>query len=172
VNGFNVYEAIHACREHLLGYGGHFAAAGVTLHPDKVEAFTLKFEEIVAATIQPHSLRPELTIDAELPLGLIRPGFYNILEQMQPFGPGNVQPVFIARRLTDRGSRIVKEQHIRFCLQQGDRQVDGIGFGLASKFALLQTGTPVDVVFTLEENEWNNIKSLQLKVIDFALSAA
>jgi single-stranded-DNA-specific exonuclease len=172
VNGFNVYEAIHACREHLLGYGGHFAAAGVTLHPDKVEAFTLKFEEIVAATIQPHSLRPELIIDAELPLGLIRPGFYNILEQMQPFGPGNVQPVFIARRLTDRGSRIVKEQHIRFCLQQGDRQVDGIGFGLASKFALLQTGTPVDVVFTLEENEWNNIKSLQLKVIDFALSAA
>lgn len=171
VNGFNVYEAIHACREHLLGYGGHFAAAGITLQPDKVEAFTLKFEEVVANTIQPHSLRPELIIDAELPLEAIRPGFYNILEQMQPFGPGNSQPIFVARRLMDKGSRIVKEQHIRFCLQQGSYQVDGIGFGLASKFALLQTGAPTDVVFTLEENEWNSIKSLQLKVVDFVLSS-
>jgi single-stranded-DNA-specific exonuclease len=171
VNGFNVYEAIHACREHLLGYGGHFAAAGITLQPDQVEAFILKFEEVVASTIQPHSLRPELIIDAELPLEAIRTSFYNIIEQMQPFGPGNVQPVFVARRLKDIGSRIVKEQHIRFCLRQNNQQADGIGFGLAAKFALLQSGSPVDVVFTLEENEWNNIKSLQLKVIDFALSA-
>jgi len=170
VNGFNVYEAIHACREHLLGYGGHFAAAGVTLQPDQVEAFILKFEEVVANTIQPQSLTPELIIDADLPLDAIRPGFFNILEQMQPFGPGNSQPVFVARRLMDKGSRIVKEQHIRFCLQQGQSTADGIGFGLASKFALLQAGTPVDVVFTLEENEWNNIRSLQLKVIDFAPS--
>jgi single-stranded-DNA-specific exonuclease len=171
VNGFNVYEAIHACREHLLAYGGHFAAAGVTLHPDQVEAFTLKFEEVVASTIQPNSLRPELIVDAELPLEAIRPGLFNIIEQMQPFGPGNVQPVFVARRLLDRGSRIVKEQHIRFCLRQGSQQADGIGFGLAAKFGLLQSGKPVDVIFTLEENEWNNIRSLQLKVIDLALSA-
>jgi len=170
VNGFNVYEAIHACREHLLGYGGHFAAAGVTLQPDQVEAFILKFEEVVANTIQPQSLTPELIIDADLPLDAIRPGFFNILEQIQPFGPGNSQPVFVARRLMDKGSRIVKEQHIRFCLQQGQSTADGIGFGLASKFALLQAETPVDVVFTLEENEWNNIRSLQLKVIDFAPS--
>ena len=170
VNGFNVYEAIHACREHLLGYGGHFAAAGITLHPDQVEAFTLKFEETVAAMIQPQSLRPEQIIDAELSFESIRPAFYNIIEQMQPFGPGNAQPVFVARRLTDRGSRIVKEQHIRFCLQQGSLQADGIGFNLAAKFPLLQKGEPVDVVFTLEENEWNNIKTLQLKVIDLALS--
>lgn len=172
VNGFNVYEAIHACREHLLGYGGHFAAAGITLMPDKIDAFILQFEETVAATIKPQSLSPELIIDTELSFETIRPTFHNIIEQMQPFGPGNPQPVFVARRLTDKGSRIVKEQHIRFCLQQGNHQADGIGFGLAAKFALLQTGAPVDVVFTLEENEWNNIKTLQLKVIDFALSGA
>lgn len=172
VNGFNVYEAIHACREHLLGYGGHFAAAGITLMPDKIEAFILQFEETVAATIKPQSLIPELIIDTELSFETIRPTFHNIIEQMQPFGPGNPQPVFVARRLTDKGSRIVKEQHIRFCLQQSNHQADGIGFGLAAKFALLQTGAPVDVVFTLEENEWNNIKTLQLKVIDFALSGA
>lgn len=170
VNGFNVYEAIHACRDHLLGYGGHFAAAGITLLPDQVNAFIVKFEETVAATIQPYSLVPELLIDAELPFEAIKPSFYNILEQMQPFGPGNAQPIFVARGLTDRGSRIVKEIHIRFSLQQNTIQMDGIGFGLAGKFHLLQTGAPIDLVFTLEENEWNNQKNLQLKVLDFALS--
>jgi single-stranded-DNA-specific exonuclease len=171
VNGFNVYEAIHACRDHLLGYGGHFAAAGITLLPDQVEAFRIKFEETVAATIQPGSMVPELQIDADLPFEAIRPSFYNILEQMQPFGPGNAQPVFVARGLTDKGSRIVKELHVRFCLQQNGLLMDGIGFGLAGKFPLLQTGAPIDLVFTVEENEWNNQKNLQLKVIDFALSA-
>jgi len=171
VNGFNVYEAIHACRDHLLGYGGHFAAAGITLLPDKVEAFRIKFEETVAATIQPGSMVPELQIDAELPFEAIRPSFYNILEQMQPFGPSNAQPVFVARGLADKGSRIVKDIHVRFCLQQNGLLMDGIGFGLAGKFPLLQAGAPIDLIFTVEENEWNNQKNLQLKVIDFALSA-
>src|SRR5258706_5630200 len=83
VNGFNVYEAIHACRDHLLGYGGHFAAAGITLLPDQLCPFILKFEETVAATIHPHSLVPELLIEAELPFEAIKPSLYNILEQMQ-----------------------------------------------------------------------------------------
>lgn len=171
VNGFNVYEAIHACREHLLGYGGHFAAAGITLLPDQVIEFSAKFEATVAATIQKRSLIPELVIDAELPFPCIRSSFYRILEQMEPFGPGNTQPLFVARGVVDRGSRIVKNQHIRFSLQQGSIVADGIGFGLAGKFPLLQTGAPVDIVFTLEENEWNHQKNLQLKVVDLALSS-
>lgn len=171
VNGFNVYEAIHACREHLLGYGGHFAAAGLSLLPQELEAFTLKFEEIVNSTIEPRSLAPELIIDAELRFEAIRNSFFNTLARMEPFGPGNAQPVFIARRVMDRGyCRIVKEQHIKFSLYQDDFLMNGIGFGLAEKFPLLARREPVDVVFTLEENEWNNQKSLQLKVIDFALS--
>ncbi len=170
VSGFNVYEAIHACREHLLGYGGHFAAAGITLSPDQISAFCIKFEETVAATIQPHSLIPELPVDAELPFHAIRNTFYNILNQMEPFGPGNAQPIFVSRCVKDRGSRIVKDQHIRFSLQQDGLSMDGIGFGLARKFPLIQTGQPLDVVYTLEENEWNNQKSLQLKVIDIALN--
>jgi single-stranded-DNA-specific exonuclease len=170
VSGFNVYEAIHACREHLLGYGGHFAAAGVTLQPDQITAFALKFEEIVASTILPGSLVPELTIDAELHFETIRLSFYKILEQMQPFGPSNAQPVFISKRVINKGSRIVKEQHVRFSLQQGTVTMDGIGFGLSAKFHVLETGAPIDIVYTLEENDWNNQIKLQLKVIDFKLS--
>jgi single-stranded-DNA-specific exonuclease len=171
VSGFNLYEAIHACREHLVGYGGHFAAAGVTLLPEQVIAFGLKFEEIVASMIEPRSLIPEIIIDAQLSFADIKGSFYNILSQMQPFGPGNTQPVFIARNVIDKGySRIVKEQHIRFSLYQNSILMDGIGFGLAHKFHLFEAKEPLDVLFTLEENEWNNQKNLQLKVIDFELS--
>jgi single-stranded-DNA-specific exonuclease len=89
---------------------------------------------------------------------------------MQPFGPDNIQPVFVSRNVSDNGSRIVKEQHIRFALRQGATFMDGIGFNLAGKFPLLKTGDPIDIVYSIEENEWNNQKNLQLKVIDFALS--
>jgi single-stranded-DNA-specific exonuclease len=171
VNGFNLYEAVHACREHLLGYGGHFAAAGMTLLPEEVEAFTIKFEEIVSSTILPHQLIPEIIIDAEIKFSDITSSFYKILCQMEPFGPENMRPVFIAKNVTDSSySKVVKEQHIRFSLKQDNIVFSGIGFNMAEKFHLLQMTKPVDVVFTLDENEWNDQKHLQMKVIDFRSS--
>src|SRR5579871_309340 len=170
VNGFNLYEAVHACREYLLGYGGHFAAAGMTLLPEQVAAFSEKFEEIVSATIHPDSLIPEIIIDAEIRFNDINASFYNILCQMEPFGPENMRPVFIAKNVMDSGfSKIVKEQHIRFSLKQDNLPITGIGFNMADKFPLLQTKEPIDIVFTIDENEWNDQKNLQLKVIDLRL---
>jgi len=172
VAGFNLYEAIYACREHLLGYGGHFAAAGMTLLPEQVELFSQKFEEIIAATIPEHLLVPEIIIDAEIVFSDISQTLYNIITQMEPFGPDNMRPVFIARNVVDSGwSRIVKEEHVKFSLQQKDIVFSGIGFGMADKFHLLQSKHPLDVVFTLDENEWNGNKSLQLRIIDCRLSA-
>jgi single-stranded-DNA-specific exonuclease len=171
VAGFNVYEAIHQCKDLLLGYGGHFYAAGMTLAPDKVEAFCERFEEVVSATITPELLIPEITIDAELTFKDLKQPFYNIIHQMEPFGPENVRPLFVVKNVTDSGySRVVKEQHIKFSLRQDKILFNGIGFGMAKKFALLESKKPVDVVFTLDENEWNNEKHLQLRVIDFRLS--
>lgn len=172
VSGFNVYEAIHQCKDLLLGYGGHFYAAGMTLELDKVEAFQNRFEEIVSATIPPELLIPEIVIDAEVRFSDLKQSFYNIISQMEPFGPENLRPVLVARRVADSGwSKIVKEQHIRFSLRQDNIVFSGIGFCLAEKFHLLQMQQPLDVVFTLDENEWNNEKHLQLKVIDIKLSA-
>ncbi len=171
VAGFNLYEAIHACREHLLGYGGHFAAAGLTLLPEKVEAFRLKFEEVISQTIDPQLLIPEIIIDAELGFADIKANFYNILQQMEPFGPDNMRPVFIATHVVDTGySKIVKDLHVRFVLRQHDTTLTGIGFNLSGKFGLLSQKKPVDIVFTIDENEWNGETTLQLKVIDFKLS--
>lgn len=172
VVGFNLYEAIHACREHLIGYGGHFAAAGMTLLPEKVPAFAAAFEAAVAAQITDDLLIPEIVIDAPISFTEINQGFYNILSQMEPFGPENMKPVFIARGVNNTSySKIVKEQHIRFVLQQNGITLTGIGFKMADKFALLQMNQPLDIVFTLDENEWNNEKTIQLKMIDLRLSA-
>ena len=103
VPGFNLYEAVHACREHLIGYGGHFAAAGLTMEIDKIDAFRKKFEEIVSATIHPELLIPEIVIDAEINFSDIQWPFYNILQQMEPFGPENLRPVFVARKVWNTG---------------------------------------------------------------------
>ncbi|MBS4065985.1 MAG: single-stranded-DNA-specific exonuclease RecJ [Chitinophagaceae bacterium] len=166
VNGFNLYEAIHACREHLLGYGGHFAAAGLTLLPENIPAFTDAFEQVVSLQIADELLIPEIKIDAELSFADIVPAFYNILQQMEPYGPENMRPVFISRKVTDAGySKIVKEQHLRLVLKQNNVVLTGIIFRAAHLFPVVQQG-PVDVVYTLDENEWNGSVSLQLKVLD------
>ena len=171
VSGFNLYEAIHACKEHLVGYGGHYAAAGMTMMPEQLDTFINKFEEVVSSTIAPELLIPELVIDAEIQFSDINQKFYDILCQMEPFGPDNLRPVFVVRNLTDTGySKIVKEDHIRFSLSQQHIIYTGIGFNLAHKFHLINEKKPLDVVFTLDENEWNGNKHLQLKVIDFRLS--
>ena len=171
VPGFNLYEAIHACRENLLGYGGHFAAAGMTLLPEQFEAFSRNFEEVVSSTIDPQLLIPEIIIDAEIKFKDITPSFYNILCQMEPFGPENMRPVFLAKNVLDTGySKIAKELHLRFSLKQENTVITGIGFNMADKYPLLQSKKPLDIVFTIEENEWNGQKNLQLKMMDVRIS--
>jgi single-stranded-DNA-specific exonuclease len=173
VPGFNLYEAIHACKDHLLGYGGHFAAAGMTLETANIEAFRLRFEEVVASTINPDLLIPEIVIDAEISFKDITWPFYNILCQMEPFGPENLRPVFITRNVVDTGySRVLKEQHIRFSLRQDSFNFTGIGFNMADRFGILQAKQPIDIVFKIDENEWNGEKNLQIRVIDYRLSSS
>jgi len=171
VPGFNLYEAIYECKDFLLGYGGHFAAAGLTLLPEKVDAFSNKFEEVVVSRIDPLLLTPVITIDTEIQAADVKPALFNIICQMEPFGPGNMRPVFICRSMMDTGySRLVKDQHIKFSLRQGNTILSGIGFQMANKFPLLLQKQPIDIVFTIDENEWNGERNLQLKIIDFRLS--
>lgn len=167
VVGFNVYEAIHQCKDLLLGYGGHFYAAGMTLEEAKVDAFCKKFEEVVHASLHPDLTIPELVIDAEIGLKDITQPFYNIICQMEPFGPDNLRPTFLTRNVYNTGfSKVVKEKHLRFVVKQGSTTIAGIGFGLADKAPLLTTGLPVDLIYKIEENEWNGEKSLQIRVVD------
>lgn len=171
VSGFNVYEAIHQCKDLLLGYGGHFYAAGMTLDPANVEAFCQKFEEVVSSSIHPDLLIPEIVIDTEINFRDITTSFFNITCQMEPFGPDNLRPVFVTRGVVNTGySKVVKDKHLRFVLRQGDITLTGIGFDMADKMDLLATRQPVDIVYKIDENEWNGQKSLQLRMIDVKAS--
>lgn len=174
VIGFNIYEAIHQCGDLLENYGGHYFAAGMTMSPDNLTAFSQRFEQVVKDTIQPGSLQPEIEIDTEVELKDITPGFYNIVKQFEPFGPTNLRPVFLSRGVRDyKGySRVVKEMHIRFVISQGtDNTLSGIGFGMADKFGIIASGLPFDIIYTIDENDWNGNKSIQMKVIDIRPSS-
>ena len=167
VPGFNLYEAIYACREHLTTYGGHFAAAGLTLKKENLEAFIEMFEHTVSQSISDDLLTPEIIIDTEATLGDITESFYNIIHQMEPFGPANMRPVFLIKNVSSNGyAKILKEQHLRFVATDGKHYMSCIGFNMADKFDLLSS--PVNIVCTIDENVWNDVKSLQLKVIDLA----
>ncbi|TXH22901.1 MAG: single-stranded-DNA-specific exonuclease RecJ [Chitinophagaceae bacterium] len=171
VPGFNLYEAVHACKDLLIAYGGHFAAAGLTLHKNNIDAFREKFEKVVSSTIEDHYLVPEIKIDALISLSEITPAFYKILKQMAPFGPENMTPIFIAKSVRDTGfSRIVKENHIRFVIEQNGTQIVGIGFNMAHKFSIIDDNSLFDIIFKIEENEWNGQTSLQLKVEDIRIA--
>ena len=90
---------------------------------------------------------------------------------MEPFGPDNLRPLFITRRVYNTGfSKIVKENHLRVSLKQDGVIFYGIGFNMADKMPLLTSGKPIDIVFKIDENIWNGEKNLQLKVIDFKIS--
>ncbi|MEI2750492.1 MAG: hypothetical protein V9E88_17260 [Ferruginibacter sp.] len=125
----------------------------------------------LATTIDEKLLIPEIIIDHTIQFSEISSSFYNTINRMEPFGPENMKPVFIAKAVVDTGySKLLKEQHIRFVLKQGNATLTGIGFNMAEKFHLLQLKHPIDIVFTVDENEWNGQTTLQLKVIDFNIS--
>lgn len=168
VSGFNIYEALHECKDLLENYGGHFYAAGMTMSPENVTTFVERFEEVVSRTIPPELLIPEIEIDAEIKLADIKQPMYNIIKQFEPFGPTNLRPVFLTKNVYDyRGySKVVKEQHIKFVVHQHNGEIlDGIAFGMAEKFSIVQNGA-FDIVYTLDENEYNGVTKLQMKVID------
>lgn len=164
VKQFNLYEAIYACREYLIQFGGHQFAAGLTMQKENLEHFSKAFEAQVASTILPENLIPEIEIDAIISLNDINNKFYSIVEQLAPFGPGNMKPVFVIKNLQDSGySRLLKDEHIKLVLKNGDSFINGIAFNMADKFSLVKNGA-FDIAFNIEENEWNGNASLQLMI--------
>ena len=172
VNGFNLYEALHACRAHLIGYGGHFAAAGMTMEVGALEGFKIAFEQAVASRITEDQLTPEIIINAELSIDDIGMQFYNIISQMEPFGPENMRPLFIAKNVYDTGyTKLVKEQHISFNVTQGKSNVRGIGYNMPEQLKIVKSGKPFDIVFQLQLNEWQGTQTVQIQVLDLKASA-
>ncbi|MEM7185311.1 MAG: single-stranded-DNA-specific exonuclease RecJ [Bacteroidota bacterium] len=170
VKGFDVYNALEACSEHLLQFGGHKYAAGLTLKESAYPAFKEAFEKTVKDTIDPALLEPEVQIDMVIDLDRITPKFYRILKQFAPFGPGNRAPVFLSRGLRDagKGKRVGSDKsHLRLQLRgPGGQEIAAIGFGLGDKESIACKKLPFQAVYSLDENEWQGRVSLQLRLKD------
>lgn len=170
VKGFDVYNALEACADHIEQFGGHKYAAGLTLSEAQYNGFKKEFEKVVTKTIDPNLLTPEITIDAELNFNEISPKLMRIIKQMEPFGPGNMSPVFMAENLQDTGyAKGVgqEEAHLKLAaVQNGSSPIGAIGFNLGNKLPLVQNKKPFSAVFSLDENEWQGVVSLQLKLRD------
>ena len=169
VKGFDVYNALEACSEHIEQFGGHKYAAGLTLHPDNYEAFKQAFEEEVSKTIDRSLLTPEIKIDEQIQLSDITSKFYRIIRQFAPFGPGNMTPIFMTENLKDTGyGKCVGEddKHLRITVSQGQQKIVGIAFNLGHKLSLIKDKKRFKAVYSIDENHWQGNVSLQLKIRD------
>jgi single-stranded-DNA-specific exonuclease len=169
IDGFDVYQAIAECSDLLEQFGGHMYAAGLTLPVDNVEEFKKKFERIVEERITEDQLTPRIDVDHMINLGVINTKFLEILKQMAPFGPANMQPVFTSENLyVSIRPRILKEEHLKFFVKQENSDVthEAIGFGLAKYFELIDSGMRFKMAYCIEENDYLGQRSIQLYVKD------
>lgn len=170
VKGFDVYNALEACSEHLEQFGGHMYAAGMTLKEENYQNFKNAFEKIVQETIHPDQLTPEITIDAEINFEDISPKLVRILKQFEPFGPLNMTPVFLTKKIKDTGYAKTlgsEDEHLKLFLKQNNSEgLGAIGFGLGNKKELTSNQKEFDAVYCIDENEWNDKVSIQLRLKD------
>lgn len=167
VKDFDIHEAIGACGDVVEQYGGHKYAAGLSIRAEHFQIFADRFEEVVRNNISAHSLMPEIEYDLELKLDQINTKMLAVINQMAPFGPGNMVPVFRTNNLFSNGSaRVLKDKHLKVTLAQNGPGMDGIGFGLSHHLPLVSNNKVFNACYFIEENTFNGRTSLQLRLKD------
>jgi len=174
VSGFNLYQAVEKCQHLLENFGGHMYAAGLTLKEENVPAFSAEFEKVVSELIAPESMIPKIEADGELTMDEIKPNFIKILEQFEPFGPGNMSPVFVSRNVRDTGyAQCVggDNEHLRMNLMDNEstKSFPAIAFRQANHFDGILNKN-FSVCFSLEENNYRGRTNIQLKIRDIKTS--
>lgn len=168
VPGFDIYEAIQSCSEHLVQYGGHKYAAGFSLERENVEAFIEAFEKRVEEQIEEDQLAPKIKVDDIIDLDDINPEFYSWIEKMAPFGSGNNKPVFVIENVRDTGNNgFVGKAHLKVHVTQpGKKAVYGIGFNMWDYIPYLRSKNEFDICFHLYVNKWKGTKNIEIKLKD------
>ena len=170
VRGFDVYKALEFCQEYMIQFGGHKYAAGLTLKTEQLDGLKAAFESYVSAHILPEQRAPSLTYDMVLSFKEINHKLLRILNQMGPFGPKNMRPVFVTHQCRDSGGtrQVGKAQeHLKLEITDpSGTKIQGIAFGMGSHLIAIKNQALFSVLYTLEENEFNGILNLQLKVKD------
>jgi len=171
VQGFDLYKAIEYCSDLLENFGGHMYAAGLSLKEKNIPLFAAKFEEYVSENILEEQTYSQMDIDCILQFKDITPKFFRILKQFAPFGPENMKPVFVSKKVFDYGtSRLVgkEQEHLKMELidSSSENVMNGIAFGMSEYNTHLKSLQPLNICYTLEENNFNGNTTIQLIIKD------
>ena len=173
IPGFNIYEAIEECKDLVVQFGGHKAAAGLEIEVDNIKEFRKRFNEILKTSMNDKDIIPEIKIDSKISLCEITPKFIRVLDQFAPFGPGNMRPIFLAENVKIIASpRIVGTNHFvtTFCQNDGDKVYDAIGFNLGKfVYEVDKANDLVDIVFTIEKVVRDGRTFPQIRVKDIRI---
>jgi single-stranded-DNA-specific exonuclease len=170
IPGFHLLDALRACAGLLETFGGHAAAAGMNIRSASIGAFRSRFNEVARARLKPEDLVPTVYADAEVPLAALTPQLFSLIKAMEPFGPGNTRPVLYSRNLRHRyAPRIVGNNHLKMAVAGGGIFFDAIGFNFGDRIKEISGAPSVSLAFSLDENEWNGKKSLQMNIRGIAL---
>ena len=170
IDGFNIYEAFKECEDLLEQFGGHEYAAGLTIAKENLEEFRQRINDIAAERLSDEDFKPELKIDCELDLSNVNMRFWKLLSQFEPFGPGNLRPIFVSRDVEVVGvPTIVGKGHLKMKVKQnGSGAFDVIGFNMHEYLPVIRNGddNQLNIAYSLEENEWNGRRTLQIRLRD------
>lgn len=169
IANFNIHDALSACSDFLLKFGGHKYAAGLRLEREQFMAFDAAFEAFARANLNAEDLEPKLLYDLEIELKDVDWSLLTVLQRMEPFGPGNKTPVFRSVGLTENGnSRVIGKtaEHLKLGLKGTAGKVDAIGFGLASKYEDIKKADSFEACFQVQENIFRGETSIQLVLKD------
>ena len=167
IKGFNIYNAMKKCEDLLEQFGGHEFAAGLTIKEGALTEFKRRMNEIAYLDLSENSFEPELQIDTELNLEDIDMKFWKLLNQFEPFGPHNLRPIFVSKKVETVGvPTIVGNGHLKMKVKQGDSGVfDAIGFNMHEYLPFVRKET-FDMAYVVEENHWNGRRTLQIRIKD------
>ena len=167
IPAFDLHAALSGCRDILLRFGGHRAAAGVTVAADRIPELARRFDAAARAALRPEDLAPEIRIDLEVSLADVTPELEALLRHFEPFGMGNPGPVLLARGVHVVGApRVVGQNGLKLRLATPTGEMEALGWGMGARAGEL-TGRPIDLAFRLEREEWNGESKLQAKIVDF-----
>lgn len=173
IEGFNIYEAFKECEDLLEQFGGHEYAAGLTIRKENLEEFRQRIDDIAANYLSDDDFTPELRIDDSLDLSEVDMRFWKLLSQFEPFGPGNLRPIFVSRDVTVEGvPTIVGKGHLKMKVSQnGSGAFDVIGFNMHDYLPMVRNSgdDTLDIAYSLEENHWNGRRTLQVRLRDVRL---
>jgi single-stranded-DNA-specific exonuclease len=166
ISRFDLHSGIGKCRELLIRFGGHRAAAGVTIARDRVAEFQKRFNEVARATLKPEDLVPELRADLEVELRDVTDGLENLFRHIEPCGIGNPAPVLVARGVRVAAPpKTVGKDGLKLLLNQDGTQLTALGWGMAWRAPEVPVGSTIDVAFKLDRDDWSG--DLQLRLADF-----